>query len=1215
MTFEPVAIIGRSCLLPAAHSPHQLWQNTLAKKDCLNPIDPKQWRLDPTAAIGDAVSWQNKTGRIEGFDEIFNPDGYALSADFISQQDSLAKWLLHTGRTALTESGYEGTKAGSIRVGAIIGNLSYPTDHFNQYAELRWLLQQDEAVVSTKTRQKLIAKQPHPNVRFMSGYPVHLLAQALKLKGPAFAIDAACASAIYAIKLACDVLHNSDSDLMLAGGINATDGLFLHMGFNALQALSRTGQSRPLHKHADGLIPAHGAAVVVLKRLKDAVAAKDSILGVIRGIGLSNDGNNKGFLMPAETGQIRAMQQAYTVSGLKPQDISWIECHATGTTVGDATEIRSMRHLFPSSQSISIGALKGNLGHTITASGAAALINVLSAFEHQLKPPTREAEEPAEVLHDSPFKLLKDAEEWQSKKNQPRRAAINCFGFGGNNAHLLLEEWQKKKTQKIYLQNATSKNKHDIAIVGLGIVAGKALSREEFTQALFKAESQISPFYKELSGGYLAEIELDVKQTRFPPSDLQRALGQQLAILKASQEALAEVKKVDSERTAVLIGMQCDTEIARTSLRWRLSSLLAEHDAEWLDSIRDNIYPTLQAAHVLGMMPNVVANRLNLQFDFKDPSYSVSSEELSGITALKLGMSALQNNETNMAVIGAVDICCEVAHKDAINAIADSTTNPPGDAAIVMVLKRFEDAQKHGDKIYGILPSLKQTTPQTLKLQSDKSTVTQLFGHAHAASGLLNVAAAVLACHERLLPATKADIIKPWAAANTRQALIEINTLSSQTDSIFIKEHEDNSRISALAKPLPKIYFYTALDKSGIISALKAGITQSAMNNMPTKLAIVAQTEQELQSKQQTAMAWLQRDMPNQPLPDGIYFREKPLNGELAFVFTGATTSYPKMGLDLLLHFPELVDRLAKEIKTLPDIIHHLNTLNEKVSISMFEELKTYSFMTQFHALFSREILKLKPDACIGYCSGESNGLAALQAWKDIEQLFTDIDQSAIYKDSLSGQYSVLEKSWQKLTGDQKWSTWRVLASVERIKEAIIHEPFVRLTIINSPNDCIIAGNPQACEHFLTRLNITNAKRLNYSMIIHCDEFTKKAELWYQLHYRRTYPVPGVRFYSAGSGHAYQATAENAAQALLKQASATVDFPAVIRNAWHDGVRIFVEHGPRNLCSRWITDCLGDKEHLALSLDMQYKDPTLQAAMTVAQLLVAGANVNFSPFQ
>src|SRR6185503_1163343 len=193
--------------------------------------------------------------------------------------------------------------------------------------------------------------------------PAHLVARAIGFQERSFALDAACASSLYALRLACDMLHDRRTDVMLAGGVCHVDDLILHLGFTALQAISMSGRSRPFHRDADGLVPAHGAALVVLKRLDDAERAGDHILGVIRAVGLSNDGRSRGLLVPSEEGQVRALGAAYTMAGLDPREVSLVECHATGTPVGDGVEIRGMKRVYEGARDVPVGSLKSNLGH------------------------------------------------------------------------------------------------------------------------------------------------------------------------------------------------------------------------------------------------------------------------------------------------------------------------------------------------------------------------------------------------------------------------------------------------------------------------------------------------------------------------------------------------------------------------------------------------------------------------------------------------------------------------------------------------------------------------------------------------------------------------------------------------------------------------------------------------------------------------------------
>ena len=551
--------------------------------------------------------------------------------------------------------------------------------------------------------------------------------------------------------------------MMLAGGINQADDLFLHIGFSVLQAISKTGQSRPLHRDADGLIPAQGVALVVLKRLQDAINDKDKIYGVIRSIGLSNNGSGTGFLVPSKEGQLRAMKNAYESAAVNPADVSWIECHATGTPVGDRIEIESMAELFTKNKT-HINALKANIGHTITASGAAALLNVLSAFEHQIKPPGRLNQEMAiDLIQDQNFTFSDSPEPWVCQQDY-RYAAINNFGFGGNNAHLIVHDWknQKRSSHKVPAlsslsqQNPSTREKtHEtppVAIVAVGLKFSKESSKK------------------------IEHITLPVRGMRFPPIDLENTLGQQLILLELLSELLPQVPHLSPEKTSIFIGMQCDAEIARYSLKWRLGSFFPNAEKDWLSQARSTIMPPLTPAHVIGCMPNIVTNRLNNQFDFRGPSFSVSAEELSGMRGLQIAMDALQNHEVDTAVVGAVDLSCEIVHTKAVEALLPAHKHGSGDMAVMFILKRFQDAKQSSDKIHALLHS---SEDQKIEAEIDcgKSSVISRFGYSHAANGLLNVAAVAMGLHEDS-ELKEHHIIK-----------INCHALGGQTGSILIKKN------------------------------------------------------------------------------------------------------------------------------------------------------------------------------------------------------------------------------------------------------------------------------------------------------------------------------------------------------------------------------------------------------------------------------------------
>lgn len=761
MNFAPIAIVGQGCALPGALSPDELWQRVINKQICLDDASPQSWRVDPSAVLQKAPSsdhtWSWRGGYVRGFDEVFSSLHCELEDDELRRQDLMLKWLIHS-----THQAFEGVRwdREQDRVGAIIGNLSYPTALMSDYAERIW--------------RGLPTDKAQAQQRFMSGLPAHMLLKALGAKGSAYALDAACASSLYAIKLASDALHDGRADVMIAGGVNHADDLFIHIGFCALQAMSKTGQSRPFHREADGLVPAEGAGVLVLKRLADAISQGDPILGVIRGVGLSNDGRGRGMLSPSELGQERAMRSAYQMSGLSPEDISFIECHATGTPLGDATELRSMARIFEGRTGLPVSSLKANTGHLITASGAAGIIKILAAMKHKQLPGNLYSDETLPLLDESPFVLHESSSDWTPPGL--RRAVINNFGFGGNNAHVIVEEWDSDAEHTGFgaLDLPVSTLNEDIAIVAMGIRLGEHHGPQEVAQALFGAPADA--LHK------VEEISFNLKKLRFPPNDLKQTLPQQLLLLEAGFQIEDELAKLDPERTSVLIGMQCDAEIARYGARWRLINHL---DGEALEQGRDQIVPGLKSAGVLGTMPNIVANRLNSQFELRGPSFSMSSEELSGTIALEHALRALRFGELDAAVVGAVDLSCEPVHMDAASKLLPDGLQRPSDAAVILVLKRAADATRDGDDIIALIPA--ERPPQgglSLNLDAQDAGLTPWLGHAHAAAGLLHVAAVALCLHERRLPGGEA-----WSAEHeTRAARLSLESFSHQAQTIWLAQ-------------------------------------------------------------------------------------------------------------------------------------------------------------------------------------------------------------------------------------------------------------------------------------------------------------------------------------------------------------------------------------------------------------------------------------------
>ena len=1168
MSFSPIAIIGRSCVLPGALSPAALWEAVSAGRDLVSSVPKGRWRapMDDVLCRPDQDpsnrSWSDRGGYVRGFEDIWDPEGFALPASELSGLDPLFHWALHCAREALRDAGDQ--RRGQVdrsRVSAVFGNLGFPSAGMTRYAEASW---QGEAEL------------PDARNRFMAGGAAHLLAQALGLGPGVLCLDTACASSLYAIKTACNQLHDGRADLALAGAVNCADDLFIHVGFTALGALSPSGSSRPFHAAADGLLPAEGAAFVALKRLEDARRDGDRIHGVIRGVGLSNDGRGRGFLAPAKEGQQRALEQAYEVAGIRPEQVSLLECHATGTAVGDATEISSAAAVYEHCSDVPIGSLKSNLGHLITAAGAAGLIKVLEAMAHGERPPTLHTEDANSALEGSPFRLLEHSEPWHS--DGPRIAAVSAFGFGGNNAHLLVSE--EHESIAATPASVTPLDAR-LAIVAVGAIVGEAHGREALTRTLLAGDSLVLPQVGGRLEARTHSFDLELDGLRFPPRDLQETLPQQLLLLAAAREAAAQVKTLPTERTGVFVGMEPDVEVCRYGLRWRQKQRLRdqgidpEQQLAWLESTCDEIIPTLSSAGVVGTMPNIPTNRINSQLDLGGASFSICAGEGSGLAGLSLAARSLRTGELDAALVGAVDLSCQEVHDQALASI-ESQPSAPGDAAVILILKRLADAERDGDQVVAVLDNDESDVNSAMKVDLDP-----VLGRCWAAGDLRDLAASALCLSHHSHPDGT-----PWLSSQPGDRQLRI----SASHNFTLRPHD--APIAALAAP--RLYRFAASDRQELLAALAA---DNQGGQGPCKLVIVASNSEQLAMRREQSREHIEH---GSPAPPGVHFREGPIKGDLALVFAGAGSAYPGMGRELLQALPELGDALY-ELSTEASAALAQPWLGEQETPAL-QRLWSASALCQLHGLLSQQLLGLQPDAVIGYSSGESNALFASGTWTDMDAMIRDAAESKLFSEAIGGEMAVVSEAWNR---PADWQTWTVLAPVDEVERLVDEYDDVYLSVIHSNQDCIVAGDANGCTRIVEAIGRRRCLRLHYDLAVHVPLLDAVREEWLQLHRRKVTTAGNLRHYSAGHGGSYLPSEQACAEAILAQSNRQLDFRAVIESAWQDGVRIFVEHGPQGGCSRWIRDILGERDAVIVSLDRRGKglEPLMD---TLAALIAAG---------
>jgi 3-oxoacyl-(acyl-carrier-protein) synthase/3-hydroxymyristoyl/3-hydroxydecanoyl-(acyl carrier protein) dehydratase len=547
MKTEAVAIVGMAVRLPGAQDQEsRYWQAIVQGADCSRDVPPQRWMLPPERCYDLRVGLSDRVYCRRGyFLEPFVPDVRGLDIDpsLVVRLDPLVQLVLDVGARTWRSARMEGVDR--RRVGVVLGNICLPTE--GSSALCRSLLGQGLGLAN----EPVLAEH-----RRVAGFPAALLAQALHLGRGGYALDAACASSLYAVALAVEELQAGRADAMLAGGCCRPDCQYTQMGFAQLRALSLSGRCAPFDAAADGLLVGEGAALFVLKRLRDAIRDGDIIHAVIRGIGLSNDraGN---LLAPAQEGQLRAMRRAYEQAGCVPQEVDYIECHATGTPVGDAVEFASLRHLWNGGTwrvgQCVLSSVKATVGHLLTGAGAAALAKVLLALKYQQLPPQANFIRPSPQLAyaGGPFRILQAAEPWERPRHRPRRAAVSAFGFGGINAHIVLEEWQgdMPPPAKSVSLRFPSQRMIPVAIVGLASHFGPWQDAPSLLATLQGAP--LPPSQPKRQGWSwsprpcpparaIEELEFPADRFRIPPREIEETLPQQLLILQLADAALAD---------------------------------------------------------------------------------------------------------------------------------------------------------------------------------------------------------------------------------------------------------------------------------------------------------------------------------------------------------------------------------------------------------------------------------------------------------------------------------------------------------------------------------------------------------------------------------------------------------------------------------------------------------------------------------------------------
>ena len=453
-----IAIIGMAAMFPEAKNTREYWHNIINGRDVIREVSPERWDpaayFDPDPQTADKV--YSKWG---GFinDVAFDPTDYGIPPASLAAIEPIQLLALKVAQQALADANLLNRPFPKQRTSVIFGleqlhDLGIAYMFRTMLRHYLPMLEKVPAATQQYILESLFRKLPKWTGDTFPGVLGNIVAgrisNRLDLGGSNFTVDAACASSLAAVDTAIRQLHQGICDLALVGAVDAHNHAFAYLLFSKTMALSPRGRARPFDDGADGTVISEGVAAVVLKRLADAIRDGDRIYATIRGVGSSSDGRNRSLVAPYPAGQINALKRAYLEAGVDPQSVSLIEAHGTGTTIGDKVEIESLIEAFGSSagrsQYCAIGSVKSMIGHCKAAAGMAGLIKTALALKHQVLPPTIGVSKPNSMINwqASPFYVNTEPRPWFAKDpQQPRRAGVSAFGFGGTNFHAVLEEY------------------------------------------------------------------------------------------------------------------------------------------------------------------------------------------------------------------------------------------------------------------------------------------------------------------------------------------------------------------------------------------------------------------------------------------------------------------------------------------------------------------------------------------------------------------------------------------------------------------------------------------------------------------------------------------------------------------------------------------------------------------------------------------------------
>ncbi|MGB7923762.1 MAG: aminotransferase class III-fold pyridoxal phosphate-dependent enzyme, partial [Pyrinomonadaceae bacterium] len=438
---EPVAIIGIGCRFPGAKSPRAFWRMLSEGLDVVSEVPVERWDnaafydSDPTTPGKMNTRWGGFLEQVEMFDARF----FGISTREAIRMDPQQRLLLEVASDALEDAGQASERLAGTRTGVFVGISN------NDYGRAQWneprLI---DAYAGTGNALSITANR---------------LSYFFDFQGPSMAVDTACSSSLVAVHLACQNLWQGECALALAGGANLILSPEVTINFTKAGMMAPDGRCKAFDARANGFVRSEGAGLVVLKPLAQALADGDRVYAVIRGSAVNQDGRTNGLMAPNQQSQEALLREAYSKAGVSPSQIQYIEAHGTGTLLGDPIEVKALGAVVGCDREgddyCAVGSVKTNLGHAEAAAGIAGLIKLALSLQHREIPPSLHFTKPNPYIAFDELRLRvqQSLAPWPECSG-PARGGVSSFGFGGTNAHLVLEEAPRSEPQQARSESA-----------------------------------------------------------------------------------------------------------------------------------------------------------------------------------------------------------------------------------------------------------------------------------------------------------------------------------------------------------------------------------------------------------------------------------------------------------------------------------------------------------------------------------------------------------------------------------------------------------------------------------------------------------------------------------------------------------------------------------------------------------------------------------------